>query len=482
MTARIWIDVEDLFIYAALAHRPSGIPRLEFELCRALVALLESEDRVFFVRHDEQQQSLVEVTWEEVELLFEEMSGGSDLQTNGKLDMPPNESSAPQIIVSANTPSVFARPIRAARTIFGMLPSDLQKLVRFVSTPARALARSLLHRWRSRTRAPAVPLAPIPRDPIATPDFAAGDILAVFGLPWISSDYHSYDRKAVCEKGLRFAVLIYDLIPLRRHDWFDDGIIKSFQAWFEDAIQLADVILTISAATAADVSAYARKAGLALRTVPTPIPIGTGFTTRRNSVPVRSTRLPPPDTYALFVSTIEVRKNHALLVRVWQLLCDNMPPESVPTLVFVGRVGWLVSDLMQQLRNSNFLHGKIVHIEGLADEELEALYDGCLFTLYPSFYEGWGLPVTESHSFGRPCIASKATSLPEAGGPLARYIDPDNATGAYRVIRETIEDRAGLRKWRDEVQRDFRPVRWRQSAEAVVREFDLAAIDLRAAV
>ena len=75
-----------------------------------------------------------------------------------------------------------------------------------------------------------------------------------------------------------------------------------------------------------------------------------------------------------------------------------------------------------------------------------------------------------------------STELPEAGGPLARYIDPDNATGAYRVIRETIEDRAGLRKWRDEVQRDFRPVRWRQSAEAVVREFDLAAIDLRAAV
>jgi glycosyltransferase involved in cell wall biosynthesis len=137
---------------------------------------------------------------------------------------------------------------------------------------------------------------------------------------------------------------------------------------------------------------------------------------------------------------------------------------------------------MQQLRNSNFLHGKIVHIEGATDEELETLYDGCLFTLYPSFCEGWGLPVTESHSFGRPCIASKATSLPEAGGALARYIDPDDATGAYRVIRETIEDRAGLRKWRDEVQRDFRPVRWRQSAEAVVRELDLTAIDLRAAV
>jgi glycosyltransferase involved in cell wall biosynthesis len=448
MTARIWIDVGDLFIYAAAAHRPSGIQRLEFELCRALVALLESKDRVFFVRHDEQQQSLVEVTWEAVELLFEEMSDSSHLQT-------PNKASA----------------FRTA--LLDMLPSDLRKFLSHQKQAMAGLVRSLRHRWRSRTR-----------DPIATPDFAArpGDILAVFGAPWISSDYHSYDRKAVCEKGLRFAVLIHDLIPLRRHDWFGDGVIKGFQAWFEDAIQLADVILTNSVATAADVSAYARKAGLALSTAPTPIPIGTGFTTRQKGASVRSTRLPPPDTYALCVSTIEIRKNHALLVRVWQLLLDNMPPESVPTLVFAGRVGWLVSDLMQQLRNSNFLHGKIVHVDGPTDEELEALYDGCLFTLYPSFYEGWGLPVTESHSFGRPCIASNATSLPEAGGALARYIDPDNATGAYRVIRETIEDRAGLRKWRDEVQRDFRPVSWRQSAEAVMRELDFAAINLRAAV
>src|SRR5262252_7104265 len=327
MTARIWIDVEDLFQFAAAGHRPSGIQRLVFELCRALVALHESKDRVFFVRHDEQQQRLTEVTWEAVELLFEEMSGSSNLPANDNRDMPLNEASAPQI------------------TIRDMLPSDLRKflshqkqamavLVRFVLTPARALARSLRHRWRSRTRAPTVP-----EEPIAIPEFAArpGDILAVFGAPWISSDYHSYDRKAVCEKGLRFAVLIHDIIPLRRHDWFGDAGIKSVQAWFEDAIQLADVILTNSVATAADVSAYARKAGLALRTAPTPIPIGTGFTTRQKGASVRSTRLPPPDTYALCVSTIEIRKNHALLVRVWQLLLDNMPPESVPTLVFAGR-------------------------------------------------------------------------------------------------------------------------------------------------
>jgi glycosyltransferase involved in cell wall biosynthesis len=93
--------------------------------------------------------------------------------------------------------------------------------------------------------------------------------------------------------------------------------------------------------------------------------------------------------------------------------------------------------------------------------------------LFPSFYEGWGLPITESHAFGRPCIISKTTSLPEAGGSLARYIDPDNTTDAYRVIRETIQDQAGLREWRDRVRREFRPVEWSQSARAVLKALDV---------
>ena len=64
----------------------------------------------------------------------------------------------------------------------------------------------------------------------------------------------------------------------------------------------------------------------------------------------------------------------------------------------------------------------------LTDADLKVLYEGCLFTLFPSFYEGWGLPVTESLAFGKPCIASNRSSIPEAGGKLARYIDPNNLT------------------------------------------------------
>jgi len=462
--ARIWIDVEDLFIYGASGLRPSGIQRLEFELCRALIALPQSKGRVFFVRHDEHQRCLAPIKWEAVEALFEEMSGGR-LRTSGGLK---TASDMPR--------SVLRRAIDALPpdlgTIISLQLDVIIGLVRLVLRPTRALERALRRRRRSRNKRLAV---------FCSDHFASaagpGDTIVALGSPWITPDYASYIERAVRQKGLRFALLVYDIIPLRRPEWVDLGNVLAFRAWFDSALSLADTIFAISAATAEYVVNYARNRTLALRAVPIPIPIGTGFKKsnageRRSANSDVSSRLPPPNSYALIVSTIEARKNHALLFGVWRRLLEDMPAATVPTLVFAGRTGWLVSDLMQQLRNSDFLDGKIVHIDSPTDQELEALYDGCLFTVFPSFYEGWGLPVTESHAFGRPCIASKTTSLPEAGGSLARYIDPDNTTDAYRVIRETIEDRAGLREWRDRVQREFRPVEWSQSACAVLRVLD----------
>jgi glycosyltransferase involved in cell wall biosynthesis len=185
--------------------------------------------------------------------------------------------------------------------------------------------------------------------------------------------------------------------------------------------------------------------------------------------------MPPAGSYALFVSTIEARKNHALLFRVWRRLLEEMPADRVPTLVFAGRVGWLIGDLMQQIANTDHLDGKLIIIEDPTDAELTALYRGCLFTLFPSFFEGWGLPVTESLAFGKPCIISNRTSLPEAGGKLARIFDPDNLHDAYHIIRQTIEDRPGLARWEAEVQREFQPVPWSATVEAILSGLQFSA-------
>jgi glycosyltransferase involved in cell wall biosynthesis len=79
------------------------------------------------------------------------------------------------------------------------------------------------------------------------------------------------------------------------------------------------------------------------------------------------------------------------------------------------------------------------------------------------------LPITESLARGCPCLCSGRTSLPEAGGRLARYFDPDNVDDAYRAIRYAIEDKAGLAEWRERIRREFEPVSWDSSAAAMAR-------------
>jgi glycosyltransferase involved in cell wall biosynthesis len=298
---------------------------------------------------------------------------------------------------------------------------------------------------------------------------APGDVLLALGGLWWHPDYASLIRTHRQRYGLRFAVMIYDLVPLRHPEWCEHGLIRLFRGWFESAVPLSDHVFAISQATAADVEDYARQHGLTLATPVLPIPIGTGFSVAPKPTASPRRPLPAPDTYALIVGTIEARKNHMLAFRVWQRLLQDLPAERVPALVFAGRIGWLVQDLMQQIANTDHLHGRLIVIQSPTDAELDTLYRGCLFTLCPSYFEGWGLPVTESLSYGKPCLIADRTSLPEAGGALVRCFDPDDLHDAYRAIRTVVEDRADLARWQMQVQREFRPVQWSATVEVLLR-------------
>ncbi len=449
---RIWIDVEDLFHYAAHASRPSGIQRLAFELQRALVELAPQDVR--FLRHAPSGTGFAQVEFSAIETLFKNLS---------KPSAPPPP--APQPVERQ-----LGRARLFVRKQISALPPEAAIALRRFNTQQKAALRTLREavrtglRHRGKTNL-APPSAEGQRD--FETQAAPGDWLLCLGSPWEVKTYAELVRATCDRHGLRFALLVYDIIPLRRPEWCDRSLTKVFSTWFHSVVPLADQILAISHTTATDTEAYAAENGMALRSHIVPIPLGTGF--GQPPTPLRTTRLPQAGSFVLFVSTIEARKNHILAFRIWRELLATLPREQVPTLVFAGRVGWLVADLMQQLENADWLGGKIRLIEGPSDGELATLYEDCLFTLFPSLYEGWGLPVTESLAHGTPCLASNATSLPEAGGDLARYFDPDNLHDALRAVRAVLEDPAGLAAWRAEVRQNFHPVSWSETASATLR-------------
>jgi glycosyltransferase involved in cell wall biosynthesis len=474
----IWIDVEDIFAFAQPGRTPTGIQRLSFELCRALHEGYPG--RIRLVRQTREKENFVETSWLSLDQLFHKLA--APIRVNDDASDAPPALDAPALDAGAFNPG-WRGPVKAVlRPCLCIVPFLFRRpLIQFARMQARAIyalgdMALLALQWPFRAASPAAPAAisPEPANPPSAPPEApwrprTGDVLLAAGAAWFHADYPALLRATCRRRGVRVAVLIYDIIPLRRPEWCDRQHADVFRRWLDAMLPGCDSIFTISHASAEDVGTYAAERGIALRDVIHPIPIGTGFQPHAAvEAPPRSRTLPAPGSYVLFVSTIEIRKNHALLFRVWRRLLEQRPADDVPTLVFAGRVGWMVADFMQQLRNCDFLGGKIRLIEQPDDHELEILYRGCLFTLFPSFYEGWGLPVTESLAFGKPCVIANRTSLPEAGGHLARYFDPDHLDDALDTIQTILDDRPGLAAWETRIIEQFRPTPWLATAHAVM--------------
>jgi glycosyltransferase involved in cell wall biosynthesis len=415
---RLWVDVGDLFNYAGVFRRPSGVQRVLFELGQALAASDPDGARTGFVRHGA-SGDFVPVRWADITALF---AGLSD-----------------------EAPAAEAPRARKAGLLAQAVAAQLAALRALLAVPA-----SLLPAPSDRTTTPA-PMRP-------------DDMLLIAGTGW--TDPHAVARVAAAKArcGVQVALLVYDIVPLRRPEWFNPITTARFREWLDGMLALSERLLAISVATAQDLAAYRRECGLPDRVVH-PVRLGDGFSDQE----AENAADPGIDgPYALFVSTIEIRKNHALLVDVWRRLIARLGADQVPALVFAGREGELTGDLLAKLRTHGGLDGKIILRHTASDADIAALYSGCAFTLFPSLYEGWGLPVTESLVFGKPCFASSATSIPEAGGRLARYFDPLDPDDATRQIERLLQDPVGLAAWQAEITRDFRPVPWRHTAETML--------------
>ncbi len=512
---RIWFDVEDLFHFIQRNARPTGIQRVCFEIYRAVMADPAAARQVGFLRHSTTERGFVEAGWAELETMFRRVT--DRMPETAAAPGPP---AVPVPVLpqpAAASPAMPARaadpgrplPVRLLQRAIVPVPERIRRpSVLFAVMQAQALgalaaasgltlaaaARRGTRRVRRLRLPPLRQMRTVSIRDVATPsaprrlaDIARrGDLLVVLGSPWFELDYAELAAFARGRLGMRLAVLLYDVIPIRRPEWVDRGTTRVFRDWYATVLPLADLVFAISRATAEDATAWCRRDNIALAGPIRSLPLGTGFGEPAPAPDFASDAgaaavLPPglADAlqgrhYVLFVSTIEARKNHMLLFRVWRRLLEEMGPTRVPDLVFVGKVGWLVDDLMSQIENSRHLDGRLHVIEGLDDQALRAAYAGCLFTVFPSFYEGWGLPVSESLAMGKPCLAANVTALPEAGGTLARYFDPFDLNDATRAIRAAIEDPAGLASWQDEVRRDFRPIGWDRTARAL-----LAALDVR---
>ena len=143
-----------------------------------------------------------------------------------------------------------------------------------------------------------------------------------------------------------------------------------------------------------------------------------------------------PDSYFLTVSTLEPRKNLITLFDACSQLKQQLGHDC-PALVVVGRKGWNCEDI---LRYMSALQEHVLFLDHISDQDLIAIYQMATCFIFPSLYEGFGLPVVEAMLAGCPVITTTSSSLPEVAGDAALLVDPLDSAEMARTMRQVLQD------------------------------------------
>jgi len=146
-------------------------------------------------------------------------------------------------------------------------------------------------------------------------------------------------------------------------------------------------------------------------------------------------RIAPP--YVLSVGTLEPRKNLVRLVRAYRRLAARGASHS---LVLAGPVGWRPGELLEETTKDG--PGRVVLTGFVGERDLDALYRGASVFVYPSLYEGFGLPVLDAMARGIPTVVSTASSLPEVAGEAGLPIDPRSVGSIAEALELVTTDPA----------------------------------------
>lgn len=315
--------------------------------------------------------------------------------------------------------------------------------------------------------------------------FSKGAYLVNLGTSWWLREYFIKVRHAKKNYDIKYVPFVHDFIPIMVPEACVKNLTRDFLFWVNGVFEHADFFLCNSNYTKSDFYKVAGYFEKKIEDQPVVIRLDGNFKSLTENLPdERIAGKKPDDTqkieavleklgidksrYVLFVSTIEPRKNHNLVFSAWLKMIRTKGLNNVPHLLCVGKDGWLNEAVYAQVLASDLLKQKVTFLSNLSDVELAYLYSNCLCTVYPSSYEGWGLPVTESLCYGKVPVVSNRTSLPEAGGGFAEYFDPEDLKDLTDKIERVLYDEEYRRERENHIREHFRPRSWQEIGDEII--------------
>jgi len=273
--------------------------------------------------------------------------------------------------------------------------------------------------------------------------------------------------KAFKVQGGKVVYVMHDLIPIRYPAFCEKESVENYTRWFHETLKVADAYITVSKTVLADIHDYFDEHGLdrgqyafdhfrlgsdhhAQEEEPLSV---------RNDV--RRVFAGHASVY-LTVSTIEPRKNHSYLLKAFEILWER---EIDAVLLIVGKVGWKVDTLIAQIKTHAQYGKKLIMFNDMDDQALRYCYAHAKVFLFPSYTEGFGIPIVESLQVGLPVLASDTPIHREVGEKDIDYFDVSDPDTLVERIKAIEKGKIALK---DLGKHPVRMTSWRESTEALL--------------
>ncbi|MGF6876466.1 glycosyltransferase family 4 protein [Paraburkholderia sp. MM5477-R1] len=221
---------------------------------------------------------------------------------------------------------------------------------------------------------------------------------------------------AMTRRQIRPVFMVHDLIPLTHAEYCRPGVDATHRNRMHTALKHASGLIMNSQATLDSLAAEAERANLPLP--PTVVAhLASGVTPR----PLAPRPIATP--YFVMLGTIEPRKNHWLILHAWRRLIVQLGT-AAPKLVVIGRRGWECENVIDMLERCEPLKGVVIEEPHCSDEKLHAYLQHCQALLFPSFVEGYGMPLAEALALKVPVLASDLAVFHEIADDIPDYLDP----------------------------------------------------------
>jgi glycosyltransferase involved in cell wall biosynthesis len=254
-----------------------------------------------------------------------------------------------------------------------------------------------------------------------------------FWLPWQAEIFHSLAQRPPAFRFRKEVVTVFDVFPITGRDYSTPGFQRKFGSLLRDAVRRASRVITASRYTAEELQRHCDVQSNRIRVIPVGVDLPDLSPSAEERRIERERWVGRGNELVLVVGAIQNRKNTLGAARSAALLPERY------RFVLAGGNGH-GSEAVHEFVRRNQLSGRIVTTGYVSPAQLESLYRAASVLLFPSFEEGFGIPVLEAMARSVPVVAARTSSLPEVGGEAARYVDPHSDAAIAFAVRQVIED------------------------------------------